>query len=180
MNCGNLVVSTTYFERGSCLNSQRKTESTMSSDRDVGFWVGLGPEGPWESIDSLLPLTVIPQSIDKNPFALDVTMQNSKKHAILRALAIVMNDADVKFEISLCPAAMLSSSIVNMENSNFSTVTEEVFENQRYQPISGWGNNSSSSHSSDPGRFSTRNFSYSSKVSFLSYICFPNGKHIGM
>ncbi|KAH7682946.1 Vacuolar protein sorting-associated protein 13 [Dioscorea alata] len=166
VNCGNLVVSTTYFERGSCLNSQRKTESTMSSDRDVGFWVGLCPEGPWESIDSLLPLAVIPQSIDKNPFALEVTMQNSKKHAILRALAIVMNDADVKFEISLCPASMLSSSIVNMENSNFSTVTEEVFENQRYQPISGWGNNSSNSHSSDPGRFSTRNFSYSSKDFF--------------
>ncbi|XP_038986983.1 uncharacterized protein LOC103722332 isoform X2 [Phoenix dactylifera] len=165
-NCGSLVISTSYIERNADVNIQRGIESTTSTERDVGFCVGLGPDGPWESFDSVLALSVAPKSLDRNPFAFEVVMRNGKRHAILRALAVIVNDSDIKLEVSLCLATMLSDPVQNMGPNSSTTVTEEVFENQRYQPISGWGNKSFGSRGNDPGRWSTRDFSYSSKDFF--------------
>lgn len=160
--CGLLVISTTYYERNIDMNFQRSLQSTIAVDRDVGFWVGLGPEGPWESFSSVLPLSVIPKSLDRNPFAFEVLMRNGRKHAILRTLAVIMNETDIKVEISLCPSSMLNSPLLNKGKENPAVVSEEIYENQRYQPISGWGN--ISNFHGDPGHWSTRDFSYSSKV----------------
>lgn len=159
-----MVVSTSYIEQNADVNIQRGIESTTSTERDVGFCVGLGPDGPWESFDPVLALSVVPKSFDGNLFAFEVVMRNGKRHAILRALAIIVNDSDIKLEVSLCPASMLSNPVPNMGPNSATIVTEEVFENQRYQPISGWGNKSSSYRGNDPGCWSTRDFSYSSKV----------------
>lgn len=163
--CGTLVVSTSYFERSASMNCQTRPESTGDDDSDVGFWVGLGPDGPWESFSSILPLSVVPKSLDKSPFAFEVLMRNGKKHAILRALAVIVNDADVRLEVSVCPA-YISNSLMNVGKSSTPLVTEEIFENQRYQPISGWGNKSSGLHGTDPGHWSTRDFAHSSKDFF--------------
>lgn len=162
--CGLLVISTTYFERNIDMNSLRGLQSTIASDRDVGFWVGLGPEGPWERFSSVLPLSVIPKSLDRNPFAFEVLMKNGRKHAILRALAVIKNETDIKVEVCLCSSSMLSRSLLNRGKDNPPVVSEEVFENQHYQPISGWGNKSN--FPGDPGHWSTRDFSYSSKDFF--------------
>lgn len=164
--CGCLVISTSYFERNADMNIRRGIESATSTERDVGFCVGLSQDGPWESFDSVLPLSVVPKSLNKNPFAFEVVMRNGKRHAILRALAVIVNDANIKLEVSVCPATMLSNPVLNMGLNSATTVTEEVFENQRYQPISGWGNKSSGSRGNDPGRWSTNDFSYSSKDFF--------------
>lgn len=145
------------------MNSQTGIECTDSGDSEVGFWVGLGPDGPWESFGSILPLSVVPKSLNQNTFAFEVVMRNGKKHATLRALAIILNDADIKLEVSICPA-YISNSLTNVERGSTPLVTEEIFENQRYLPISGWGNKGSGFDSNDPGRWSTRDFSYSSKV----------------
>ncbi|PKA57778.1 hypothetical protein AXF42_Ash015155 [Apostasia shenzhenica] len=161
---GCLLISTTYFERNIDMNTQRGMESTVAADSDVGFWVGLGPDGPWESFSSLLPLSVVPKTLDKNPFAFEVVMRGGRKHAILRALAVIKNETDVKIEISLCPSYMLNKPLLNAGDEVTTMVTEDVFENQRYQPITGWGNKSS--FHGDPGHWSTRNFSFSSKDFF--------------
>lgn len=128
-------------------------------DNDVGFWVGASPEGGWDCIRSLLPLSVAPKSLEDDFVALEVVMKNGKKHAVLRSLVTVVNDSDVKLEIVACSLSSIQGSSVYSSTSN--TVVEEVFENQRYHPISGWG----SSQNTDPGRWSTRDFSYTSKVS---------------
>ncbi|XP_077211040.1 calcium-dependent lipid-binding family protein isoform X2 [Tasmannia lanceolata] len=165
---GCLLVSTFYFEKKTILNFQREMESTTSSDREVGFWVGLHPEGPWESFRSLLPLSVVPRTLNETFFAFEVVMKNGKKHAIFRALAVVVNDADVTLEISVCPAALLDiRTLPNSEPNSCAIVTEEIFENQRYQPISGWGNKWTGFLGNDPGHWSTRDFSYSSKDFFV-------------
>ncbi|KAL0925485.1 hypothetical protein M5K25_003821 [Dendrobium thyrsiflorum] len=163
-DCGMLVISTAYFERNIDMNFQKSIQSTNFVDRDVGFWVGLGPEGPWEIFSSVLPLSVVPKSLDGNPFAFEVLMRNGRKHAILRALAVIKNETDIKVEVSLCPSSMLSSPILNEGRENAAVELEEIFENQRYQPISGWGN--LSNLHGDPGHWSTRDFSYSSKEFF--------------
>ncbi|XP_058093613.1 uncharacterized protein LOC131239768 [Magnolia sinica] len=166
-DCGCLLVSTSYFEKKTIVNFQREMESTKATDSGVGFWVGLDPEGPWESFRSLLPLSVVPKTLNENFFALEVIMKNGRKHAILRGLAVVVNDADVPLEVSACPASMLDSHAFPIsETNNCAVVTEEIFENQRYQPISGWGNKWPGFRGNDPGRWSTRDFSYSSKDFF--------------
>lgn len=124
-------------------------------DRDVGFWVGLGPQGTWETIRSLLPLAVVPKSLNGDYIAMEVAMKNGKKHAIFRSLTTVVNESDVRLDFSVCHVSNPSGS-----NSNVA-VLEEVFQNQHYQPSSGWGNNWSGV---GPGPWSTREFSNSSKV----------------
>ncbi|KAG9446693.1 hypothetical protein H6P81_012821 [Aristolochia fimbriata] len=160
---GNLLVSTSYFEKKTIVNFQTEMDKT-STDRDVGFWVGLQPEGPWESYRSLLPLTVVPKTLSKNLFAFEVTMKNGKKHVIFRSLAVVVNDADIALELSVCPLSMLNNdSLLSMVPN--SLVIEELFENERYHPVSGWGNRLGF-RPNDPGRWSTRDYSYSSKNFF--------------
>ncbi|OVA16691.1 Peroxin/Ferlin domain [Macleaya cordata] len=166
-DCGCLSISTYYFERKTIANLQREMESVNEIDRDVGFWIGFGKEGPWESFRSLLPLSVVPRSLKENFIALEVVMKNGKKHAILRGLATVVNESDVKLDLSVCPVSLLRNRTpLTSEVSHHNAVVEEVFENQRYQSISGWGNKWPGFRGNDPGRWSTRDFSYSSKDFF--------------
>ena len=164
-NLGCLLVSTSYFESKKVVNFQEDTENENRVDRDVGFRVGLGPEGTWESFRSLLPLSVIPKTLEDDFIAVEVVMKNGKKHAIFRSLATVVNDSDVKLDISICSMSMPHSRDPSSETRSRNIMVEEVFQNQRYQPISGWGNKWHGFPTNDPGHWSTRDFSYSSKVS---------------
>ncbi|KAL4271464.1 hypothetical protein GQ457_13G023380 [Hibiscus cannabinus] len=154
-----LFVSKSYFERDTTANFQRDAESRDASDKDIGFWVRLGSESSWESIRSLLPLSVVPKSFQNEFIAMEVVMKNGKKHAIFRGLATVVNDSDVNLDISVRRMSMIQDS----ESSTRKIVVEEIFENQRYDPISGWGNKWSGLQGSDPGCWSTKDFSCSSK-----------------
>lgn len=158
LDYGCLLVSTTCFERKTTPKFQNDMGKENFMGRDVGFWVGLGPHGTWESIRSLLPLSVVPKSLQNNFIAMEVVMKNGKKHAIFRSLATLVNESDVKLDILICHV------FPNSGTSN-NSVVEEIFQNQRYQPSSGWGNNWSGFGSVEPGPWSTRDFSNSSKVS---------------
>lgn len=156
---GCLVVSTSYFERNTIVKHQKELESENRGDRDIGFWVGLGPEGEWERIRSLLSLSVVPKLLQNEYIGMEVVMKNGKKHVIFRGLVAVVNDSDVILNISTCCGHDPS---LGTNTSN--TVVEEVFQNQYYQPSSGWGNSWPGVHPDNPGHWSTKNFSYSSKV----------------
>ncbi|KAM7259519.1 hypothetical protein ACFE04_015260 [Oxalis oulophora] len=99
-DCGCLLVSSSYFERNIIANFQRDLASENAND--TGFWVGLDPQGKWESIRSLLPLSVVPKQMKNDFIAMEVVMKNGKKHAIFRGLATVVNETDVKVDISIC------------------------------------------------------------------------------
>lgn len=92
-------------------------------------------------------------------------MRNGKKHAIFRGLATVVNDSDVNLDILVCHVSKIQDSGSSTPN----IVVEEIFENQRYHPISGWGNKWPGFQGSDPACWSTRDFSCSSKVSYFAY-----------
>ncbi|PON35169.1 Vacuolar protein sorting-associated protein, partial [Trema orientale] len=125
-------------------------------ERDTGFWVGLSPQGTWESIRSLLPMSVVPKLLQNDFIAMEVVMKNGKKHAVFRSLATLGNESNVNLDISI---SHLSPNSGTSNNS----VVEEIFQNQRYQPSSGWGNNWSGFGSVVSGPWSTRDFSNSSK-----------------
>lgn len=136
-----------------------KQGDTNGLDRDMGFWVALGPEGPWDGFRSSLPLSVITRKLKDDFVALEVSMKNGKKHAVFRGLAIVTNDADIALNISTCHASVIYDS---SRTSRSNVLVEEIFENQQCQ-ASGWGNDGDNS----PLRWSTRDFSFSSKVSLF-------------
>ena len=133
-------------------------------DRDVGFWVGLQPDGAWQSFRSFIPLSVITKSLKDDFIAMEVVMKNGKKHAILRGLATVSNDSDVKLDISICLASMIHSRDITSDTSR-NIVVEEIFQNQSYHPMSGWGKTFPGGDSNNLGQWSTRDFSLSSNVS---------------
>ncbi|XP_057959044.1 uncharacterized protein LOC131151699 [Malania oleifera] len=160
-----LLVSTSYFERKTLPTFQENTGSVNDVETDIGFWVALCPGGPWESFRSMLPLSVVPKSLEENSIAMEVIMKNGKKHVVFRGLATVVNDSDTKLDISVCHLSMISLD-ASAEPSNHNIVVEEIFENQRYHPFSGWGSKWPGFRANDPGRWSTRDFSYSSKDFF--------------
>uniref|UniRef100_A0A6N2LUY9 PH domain-containing protein n=1 Tax=Salix viminalis TaxID=40686 RepID=A0A6N2LUY9_SALVM len=175
LESGHLLVSTTYFERNVAANFQREKETELSRNRDVGFWIRLSPEGAWESVRSLLPLSVVPKLLHDEFLAMEVVMKNGKKHVIFRGLAIVVNDSDVKLDISICHMSLVHGHDPSLGTSKLNIVIEEIFENQRYHPISGWGNKLPGFRSIGPGRWSTRDFSCSSKDFFEPNL--PTGWH---
>ncbi|XP_065863891.1 uncharacterized protein [Euphorbia lathyris] len=158
---GCLLVSTTYFEKNTVPNFYGDKENKYSHHRDVGFWIRFGPDGAWEGIRSLLPLSVVPKLFESDYVAMEVVMKNGKKHVIFRGLATIVNDSDVRLEISVCHTPSVSSS----GSSNINTVIDEIFENQAYHPVSGWGNKLPGSRSFS-GQWSNRDFSNSSKDFF--------------
>lgn len=153
---GCLLVSTICFERKTTPNFERDAGTENVVGRDIGFWIGLGPQGTWESIRSLLPSSVGPKSLQNDFVAMEVVMKNGKKHVIFRSLATLVNESDIKLEISTCHMSLLSGTSSNL-------VVEERFQNQRYQPGSGWGNNWSGLGSIEPGPWSSQDYSNSSK-----------------
>lgn len=163
-DCGVFSVCTQYFERKSGGNISEDVKYENDNDQDVGFWVGINPDGAWEGVRSLLPVTVVPKSFHNDFIAMEVIMKNGKKHAFFRGLVTVVNDSDVKLEIAVCPFSLIKgndSSTISRGN----ILVEEVFQNQCYHPTDGWGCKHLGSHINDPGQWSTRDFSYSSKVS---------------
>nr|GEV02157.1 vacuolar protein sorting-associated protein 62 [Tanacetum cinerariifolium] len=151
---GCLVASTSYYEMKAISNLQSTVEE-KDSDNDVGFWVGLDPEGVWESFRSFLPLSVIARKMVDDFIAMEVVMKDGKKHAILRGLATVANDTNVKLDINVS-----SVSVGMNQNVDNNKATEEIFENQRHVAFFGWGKRPSF-RGNEPGRWSNRNLSYS-------------------
>ncbi|KAK2971030.1 hypothetical protein RJ640_025804 [Escallonia rubra] len=162
---GCLLASTSYFERKTVANFPDDVEDGKDVDRDVGFLLGLAPEGAWEYFRSFLPPSIITKALKGNFIAMEVVIKNGKKHAVVRGLATVANDSDAKLDISVCHVSMVDGHNFSLESGG-NTVVEEIFENQRYNPISGWGNKWPGFRGNDPGRWSTRDFSYSSNDFF--------------
>lgn len=175
-DCGILLVSTSYFERRTIAKFQRDTGNDNFVDRDTGFWVGLREDGEWQNIRSLLPLSTTPILLQEDYIAMDVVMRNGKKHAILRGLVTVVNDSDVNLDISICHASLIQGHNASLGTGSFDIVVEEIFENQRYHPNSGWSDQLLGYRHDDPRHWSTGDSSHSSKVSFSEVMtCYSCG-----
>ncbi|KAK4405432.1 putative vacuolar protein sorting-associated protein 13A [Sesamum angolense] len=161
-----LFVSTSYVEKSMVTEVDNKRGDGNDLDGDMGFWVALGPDGPWHGFRSLLPLSVITRKLEDDFVALEVSMKNGKKHAVFRGFSTTTNDSDIKLDISICHISVINGNDVSSGISSNNIVVEEIFENQQYHPASGWGKNEYGSPDKEPGRWSTRDFSYSSNDFF--------------
>lgn len=137
---------------------------------DIGLWLALSSEGPWTGLRSVLPATTVPKEIGRRPLAVEVTMQQNQKCVKLRSLMMILNHTDMALDICLCPFPLLNIPEGSSRNSEgkLSTVIEEIFENQRYQPLAGWGSKwPGHMLPGDPSRWSNRDYSKTQPVSHL-------------
>ncbi|KAL3639166.1 hypothetical protein CASFOL_017073 [Castilleja foliolosa] len=83
-----LSVSTSFIEKSMVTDFDKKWGYGKNLDGDMGFWVGLGPEGPWDGFRSLLPLAVIPRKLKDDFVALKLSMKDGKKHAVYTGILL--------------------------------------------------------------------------------------------
>ncbi|XP_078433928.1 calcium-dependent lipid-binding family protein isoform X2 [Wolffia australiana] len=165
MDGGTLSMATALFERNRDAMFRAETGDTIISDRGSSFSIGLDSNGPWENFGALFPVGVIPKSINNKKFAVEVSIKNGRKHTILRPLALVVNDTNIKLEVSTFHTVALQSQPCGSRTRE-TTETEEIFENQFYSPESGWNSKWDVPGNSYVNRRSNNDFSFSSKDFF--------------
>lgn len=130
---------------------------------DIGLWLAVSPQGPWTGLRSVLPATTVPKEIGRRPLAVEVTMQQNQKCVKLRSLMTILNNTDIPLDVCLCPFPLLNTPEGSTKSSEgtLSTVIEEMFENQRYQPLAGGWGSKWPGHMlpGDPFRWSNRDYS---------------------
>eukprot|EP00850_Spirogloea_muscicola_P005223 SM000023S07679 [mRNA] locus=s23:814661:836470:+ [translate_table: standard] len=107
------------------------------------------PEGPWTGIRWLQStgIRIVLCRVGQRGLAVEVHSLSSERlgagtHARLRSLATLVNNCAVPLEARCWPRALLDEAGPASEAAQSRSTTlmaEEVFENQRYQPVAGWG-----------------------------------------
>lgn len=156
-NRGSLVASIYYFTEKT--HRQELNRNGMEHSEETGLLIGLNSSGPWLTIRSVLVLGPVPIRVPNGHMVLEVAMQEGKKIATLRSLVMLSNDTDNDLEVCVCPVSLMKSPDDASLRLNNEPVVEvdEIFENQRYQLLAGWGSKWPGHFlPTDPGRWSTR------------------------
>ena len=167
-----------YFFSGKGEKKEKMTGFESKDDLkgvDIGLWLAVTPQGPWAGLRSVLPAATIPKEIGRRVLALEVSMQQNQKCVKVRGLVMVVNNTDMALDICLCPFPLLNipDGSTKDSESNVSTIMEEIFENQRFQPFAGWGSKwPGHMMPGDPSRWSNRDYSITSQVGItISVTC---------
>ena len=153
--------------------SAAKPSSRADSSLECILKLGRSREGPWTDIWSVTSDMTLALSLDGRLLAAEMGVRNGLKCVTLRSPVIVTNDTDVALEVCVCPMDLLDFAD---DEGAVEEVREEVWENQRYQPLMGWGS-SWPGHllPSDPARFSAADLTQSSKVRRRFFLVQGNG-----
>ncbi|MCO5593423.1 hypothetical protein L7F22_047437 [Adiantum nelumboides] len=162
---GSLVVNVYHFSEKVSRHADTAIQGT-NYPKESALLLGLSSNGPWSSIRAVLALGPVPIHVPSGYVALDVAMQEGQKMATLRSLVTLSNDTDSALEVCACPMSLLNSpddALLRQSNEPVVEV-EELFENQRYQPLAGWGSKWPGHFlPMDPGRWSSRDNKRSSQ-----------------
>ncbi|KAL3679175.1 hypothetical protein R1sor_022131 [Riccia sorocarpa] len=166
---GSISVSMFFFSSAS--NQPASGEGTSGFQKeevlgsDIGLWLSANSEGPWTGLRSVLTLGTVPRQIGEQHLAVEVTMQQGLKHVKVRSLVMVVNKTDIELSVCICPLSLLNTPDGGRSaGDELDVVTEEIFENQRFQPLAGWGSKwPGHLMPTDPGRWSSRDYSVSSQ-----------------
>ncbi|KAG0559465.1 hypothetical protein KC19_10G107200 [Ceratodon purpureus] len=163
-----LITVSMYFFSTKTDKQEKMADSDSKDDfkgADIGLWLAVGPQGPWTGLRSILPATTVPKEIGRRPLAVEVSVQQNQKCLKVRSLITISNNTDMALDVCQCPFRLLNTpdgSTKTLE-SKLSTVDEEIFENQRYQPLGGWGSKwPGHMLPGDPNRWSNRDYSNTS------------------
>jgi vacuolar protein sorting-associated protein 13A/C len=135
---------------------------------DIGLWFSSNSEGPWTGMRSVLTLGTFPRQVCDQTLAVEVSLQQGSKQVNVRSLVTVVNNTDMSIAMCICPFSRLNTPDGGKTGTDEPDVAlEEVFENQRFQPVAGWGSKwPGHLMPTDPGRWSSRDLTSSSQVQF--------------
>lgn len=163
--CGGFIVVSKYFfrARSDWLHEQNSADEELLST-DIGLLFAVNPDGPWPSMRSILPVGTVPKQVNGQQLAVEVTTAQGHKHVNFRSMVMVVNNTDASLMVALCPISRLNSPDGPTSSAPDSDASsEEVFENQRYQPLLGWGNRWPGLPN-DPAHWSNRDCTNSTQV----------------
>ncbi|CAM6102066.1 unnamed protein product [Calypogeia fissa] len=167
---GSIAVSMFFFTSGpnQILGGEKKSSGLQKEEgdrSDIGLWFSSNSEGPWTGMRSVLTLGTFPRQIGEQSVAVEVSLQQGSKHVKLRSLVTVVNNTDMSLAVCICPFSRLNTPDGGKSATDEPDVAlEEVFENQRFQPLGGWGSKwPGHLMPTDPGRWSSRDLSSSSQ-----------------
>lgn len=132
--------------------------------------VGPSREGPWNPVGLNYALGAAPWTILNDIIASEFYVEGGVKHLVMRSLVSVENSTDFDLEVSLAMVSALHKSLAAgleaaEDDAIGETFDEEFFENERYQPIVGWGSKWPGHFlPTDPARYSARDFTNPLKV----------------
>ncbi|CAM6107047.1 unnamed protein product [Calypogeia fissa] len=114
---------------------------------------------------SVLMLRTFPRQIGEQSVAVEVSLQQGSKHVKLKILVTVVNSTDMSLAVCICPFSRLNTPDGRKSATDEQdVVVEELFENQRFQPLGGWGSKwPGHLMPTDPGHWSSRDLSSSSQ-----------------
>lgn len=169
--CGKLSLAEYYFVVGDQAELRLSEGGYEGVPKPGTMQVGPSNDGPWTSVGLNYALGPAPWFIGNDAVASEIVLDSGVKHLFIRSLVVVQNDADFTIEVSLLPKPIVGKAGIQLESEfehqppDEGVIVEEVFENERYQPISGWGS-SWPGHllPTDPGHWSKRDFTNSSEV----------------
>jgi vacuolar protein sorting-associated protein 13A/C len=126
--------------------------------------------GPWTQVGLNYALGPAPWYMGNTTLASEIVVVEGVKHLIVRTLVQLSNDTDFFLDVRLCPDFLLEGGSgldpieVDVDETG-AFVEEEVFEDERYQPLAGWGS-AWPGHllPTDPGHWSKRDLSAASPV----------------
>ncbi|CAM6084054.1 unnamed protein product [Calypogeia fissa] len=146
----------------SLIGDPQKERDATGHERGT-IQVGPSREGPWNAVGLNYALGPSSMTIYNDIVASEFYVENGVKHLVMRSLVSVKNGTDFDLEVSLAMINILRTA-QGTQNSGENdvigeVVEEEFFENERYQPIVGWGSKwPGHLLPTDPGRYSARDY----------------------
>eukprot|EP00897_Mesotaenium_endlicherianum_P008373 jgi/Mesen1/7564/ME000392S06833 len=153
---GTVVISENFFTLGS--NGHVQTAHSVlqsmggddAADDDAMVQLRSADGGPWAALRSVAAVMTVTMHVGGRPLALESGARGGLKYVALRSLAVLQNCTDVPLEVCVCPRALVGVE----DGGSCAARVDEVYENQRYQPLMGWGS-AGYLMPSDPSRFSS-------------------------
>ncbi|XP_057872719.2 uncharacterized protein LOC131078906 isoform X2 [Cryptomeria japonica] len=156
--------------------SSRLTDEMYAKGLVSGIKPGIiqiGPtkEGPWTTVSLNYSTSTTCWRMGHVMVASEVSLKGSNKYVIIRSLVSVLNQTDFAIDLHISPESLnyklgyvTGHDYDNEQQTSDNFIWDEVFENERYNPLLGWGS-SFPGHllPSDPGHWSIRDDSYSSQ-----------------
>ncbi|KAL2636221.1 hypothetical protein R1flu_007700 [Riccia fluitans] len=159
-HCGKINIQKQLFSSAPEISKDTGTHEELGS-----LQLSLTPDGPWNQVGLNYALGAAPWQVNEDTMASEFYVEGGVKHLLIRSLVVVQNGTEFDVEVSLCMVSALGSKTSIVENGASDIVEEEVFENQRYQPLIGWGSRwPGHLLPTDPGRYSDRHLKESSEA----------------
>ncbi|GBG70050.1 hypothetical protein CBR_g4878 [Chara braunii] len=176
-NLGYVTVGQCVFSIGPKLDFHQiiKRKPSFNDEREQGsIQVSTRSSGPWTGFKSNFAFTTIAKTVNGVNLAVFVQHKQTYKCLEFRSLAVLQNSCNIPLDVSLCHRWLAEADDKEIESKPGEEVEEEMFENQRYSLLGGWGSKwPGHLLPTDPGRFSNRDNSRYSQT--MLQIPLPRG-----